>query len=76
MIPFGELRRTMAIRRASIQTIVSMFRETAFPTGRCADPTQQFFHYLTFEFDAESSSVLHDKILSPVSRHALSCRLP
>jgi hypothetical protein len=27
--------------------------------GWGADPAQQFFHNLTFEFDAESSSVLH-----------------
>jgi hypothetical protein len=43
--------------------------------GRCADPAQQFFHNLTFEFDGESSSVLHGKILSPVSRDDRSCPL-
>jgi hypothetical protein len=43
--------------------------------GRCADPAQQFFNYLTLKFDAESSSLFHGKILSPIVWDARPRRL-
>jgi hypothetical protein len=38
----------------------------AYQLGRCAYPAQQFFHNLTFKFNAESSSFLRGKTLSTI----------